>query len=453
MWMVQLNGTWQPAGSDAVVFEWIQRGVVSPNTLIRHASWPSPRSLREVPVFWDYGRRVQFHAAAAAEAGAQGAAWEAWGRQQQAAREAGARKARWVLGGAGALVAVLILFLILRSHAVAAWILLLVPVAVVGAALVGRGANVPVLGAFAGQLRTHWKRVAFGVAITSLASGFALLSIRDDHRTCDRSLASARESRMGIPAPPNDTVSQWTALRTAVDDSRRWCAVVDTSHEAELDAMYADAVAGLKVAEAREAAEADVERRRIAEEAAAAEKKRIADIEAAFPGKVAGLEKQLVKVDSLFIKRDFVGASDTLKGVEAKLAEASTTAVASGADFKKLQKRATAQRDKLAPKLAEIEKKEADRRQKAEIYAALCGEQPVPSEWDGGIFAVQRSVMAYAHDPDSIDVTECTVPRLTNDNCWVSRCKVRGKNAFGGTILQLNTYSISTLGASELPSE
>ncbi|NUP07963.1 MAG: hypothetical protein HOW73_18105 [Polyangiaceae bacterium] len=452
--MVQLDGAWQPADSDAVVHDWIRQGVVSPTTLIRHSSWAAPRAMREVPVFWEYGARLHSHAAVAvAHSDAQRAAWDAWARRQHAAQKAAAWKTAVTIWGAVGFVATLVLFFVLRRSVGGAWTLLLLPIGAMGVLLVGQGAKVRGFAAVTGSLRKRWKPVVYCVAITTLSSGFALLSVRSDHQTCERSMTSLRASRDGIPAAPEDTPSQWASLQTSIEESRRRCAVVGTAYESELDTMYANAASRLSEVQSREAAKADVERQQAAERAAAAEKQRIADIEAAFPGKVADLDKRLAKVDTLFIKRDFTGASEELKAAEAQLDEAAPTAASSGADYRRLKKRASAQRDKLKPKLEAIEKKAEDERQKAELYSAICGERPNPSAWDGSIYAVTRAVKEYAHDPDSIEVTECAVPKLSADSCWVTVCKVRGKNAFGATILNVKGFSISTLGAAELPVE
>jgi len=56
---------------------------------------------------------------------------------------------------------------------------------------------------------------------------------------------------------------------------------------------------------------------------------------------------------------------------------------------------------------------------------------------------LESKIEESAHDPDSIDVSNCTRPVLSKDNCWVSTCDVRGKNAFGALTLQKQTWSYS----------
>jgi hypothetical protein len=99
------------------------------------------------------------------------------------------------------------------------------------------------------------------------------------------------------------------------------------------------------------------------------------------------------------------------------------------------------------------EKKAAERREKelkAELYATLCGASPGLSVWDGALIGLESALKETANDPASIDVKNCTAPRLTTEHCWISTCDVRGKNVFGGMVLNRATFSHSTLGFEEV---
>ena len=91
---------------------------------------------------------------------------------------------------------------------------------------------------------------------------------------------------------------------------------------------------------------------------------------------------------------------------------------------------------------------EADRRRAQEAedgaYAAACGKKPAIGGWDGELVGLESALQRTAHDPDSIDVENCTDPVLTSRNCWVSTCDVRGRNAFGAKVLQRKTFSYSS---------
>lgn len=98
-------------------------------------------------------------------------------------------------------------------------------------------------------------------------------------------------------------------------------------------------------------------------------------------------------------------------------------------------------------KLAKAQKAE----EFAAAYALVCGEAPTPSVWDGEISEVTYAIKQVAHDPDSIEVKNCTAPVLTKKACWVTTCDVRGKNAFGALVFDQKRFSISQLtGVEEL---
>lgn len=106
-----------------------------------------------------------------------------------------------------------------------------------------------------------------------------------------------------------------------------------------------------------------------------------------------------------------------------------------------------AERKRLAREEARRREEEA----KAAAYSALCGERPQVSQWDGEVVGLERHVQQTAHDPDSIDVENCTIPVITGEVCWVFSCDVRGKNAFGAKVYARKRYSYSkALGFQEV---
>jgi hypothetical protein len=50
MWSVQINGAWQPASSEQVR-ELVQRGIIGPETVVRHDTWKEPGRLGQVQAF------------------------------------------------------------------------------------------------------------------------------------------------------------------------------------------------------------------------------------------------------------------------------------------------------------------------------------------------------------------------------------------------------------------
>lgn len=81
---------------------------------------------------------------------------------------------------------------------------------------------------------------------------------------------------------------------------------------------------------------------------------------------------------------------------------------------------------------------------------AVCSREPYRSDWDGEYGTVESAVKRAAHDPSSIDVLNCTQAVLYRDQCWVTTCEVRGKNAFGAKVLEQRRFSISNVGVEEI---
>lgn len=107
-----------------------------------------------------------------------------------------------------------------------------------------------------------------------------------------------------------------------------------------------------------------------------------------------------------------------------------------------LYQQAQAGQAKLAAeeKAAQDAVAEAKRRARAQLEARI-GKEPVPSNWDGAYYEVERLLKRTAHDPDSIDMEPCTKAVVTETG-WRTRCAFRGRNAFGGLILTEGVFEI-----------
>lgn len=115
-------------------------------------------------------------------------------------------------------------------------------------------------------------------------------------------------------------------------------------------------------------------------------------------------------------------------------------------EVKKLKATVEARRRAIASRV----KKQHAAQEAAEAYRQICGDAPELSAWDGEVVGLEGHIRQTAHDPSSIDVENCTAPRMSEKACWVSTCDVRGKNAFGALVLQRHTYSFSKLGIEQL---
>jgi hypothetical protein len=133
---------------------------------------------------------------------------------------------------------------------------------------------------------------------------------------------------------------------------------------------------------------------------------------------------------------EFMQADDALDAVQTGLGEVEPE-LASAVNVKGWLASVAGDRKKIAKKA----KKQRDEAAEAAALAELCGDRPTPDAWDGGLIPVERFMKDNANDPDSIDVEACSMPVLTK-NCWKTTCKVRGKNAFGAMVLNVNTFYI-----------
>ena len=79
-----------------------------------------------------------------------------------------------------------------------------------------------------------------------------------------------------------------------------------------------------------------------------------------------------------------------------------------------------------------------------EVYKKQCGPAPRKSPWDNSIPVIKNFVKTLANDPDSIEFIGCSDPLLEKKNCYKTVCAFRGKNIFGGTVLNAKTFWITS---------
>jgi hypothetical protein len=82
-------------------------------------------------------------------------------------------------------------------------------------------------------------------------------------------------------------------------------------------------------------------------------------------------------------------------------------------------------------------------------YERTCGPSPTVDPAHGDVAGLKAFIQRRAHDPDSIEVMNCTKPAWSTDSCWIFRCNVRGKNAFGAKVLRTEEYSRTAAGFHE----
>ncbi|MEM6531687.1 MAG: hypothetical protein AAF654_03650 [Myxococcota bacterium] len=100
---------------------------------------------------------------------------------------------------------------------------------------------------------------------------------------------------------------------------------------------------------------------------------------------------------------------------------------------------------RLKPRAEKQRRREAKEQEELAALNKKCGKRPAPSVFGGGFGAVKTYVEASAHDPNSVQISDCTVPILTEESCWVSDCSVRANNGFGAKVLQRFRFSMFSI--------
>lgn len=146
--------------------------------------------------------------------------------------------------------------------------------------------------------------------------------------------------------------------------------------------------------------------------------------------------------------RDFIGADDDYRHAQetygsipagnVKDADAVYEQATAG------QRRSSIKSRLVAAKREQLreERRLAKERAEAAALEALCGSKPTQSPWNGFVLAAKYYLEERLNDPDSFKPDGCTDPRLTRRACWVTTCRFRAKNGFGGMIVQTMRFSI-----------
>jgi hypothetical protein len=112
-----------------------------------------------------------------------------------------------------------------------------------------------------------------------------------------------------------------------------------------------------------------------------------------------------------------------------------------GKELRRAQGAVDRRRKAIAKEVAAA-KREASKRS---ATVAACGDMPDSNSW-GFRRRAEVFLKETAHDPDSLEVESCIVPVLSADRCWVSKCAVRGKNAFGARVLNVMNIASDRTG-------
>jgi chromosome segregation ATPase len=90
---------------------------------------------------------------------------------------------------------------------------------------------------------------------------------------------------------------------------------------------------------------------------------------------------------------------------------------------------------------AAAEEKQRKEEALATLKAAIRGDKPINSAWDGSVSAVERYLKSALHDPGSYDHIRTSVV-VGEGDYWVVVSSFRGKNAFGALVINTKKFFI-----------
>jgi hypothetical protein len=359
MWMVMLAGSWQPADTDAVVFEWMRTGMVGPETPVRHSSWTQPAPLRTVPAFWEHAQRLL------QQQGAINAAFAAhrWAEAQRASAtkaefDRKARETNRAIATYAALFVVgcLVLWLAWRSTWLAvAMLVAFIALTIVGFLAATKRVSLPSVG---DRLRASSTVASLASVLLVSAAGLGLVGSRQDAAACDDYIVAVRERRVAIPPEPDDTAAQWDEVARVVEGAEGPCVDSSAARKELADLRAEVAKRGPAAGERQAAADAQAKKRAEALEerkAAEARKARIAR----FPERVPEIEKKLNDAAAHMARNDPRSASAALDLADADLQELDETEAAKNPQFKRLRARLASQRAIVEPAFTAQREREA----------------------------------------------------------------------------------------------
>lgn len=96
---------------------------------------------------------------------------------------------------------------------------------------------------------------------------------------------------------------------------------------------------------------------------------------------------------------------------------------------------------KLFPLNKKYNKKVAYYSKKVTELEKRIGKAPELDIWDGVPYIVEDYIKSIAKDPDSVKFAGCSELGFSN-NGWITSCKVRAKNSFGGYVVDIYRFTI-----------
>ena len=216
----------------------------------------------------------------------------------------------------------------------------------------------------------------------------------------------------------------FAAAHNAVSTAKMKCDPSDNAKLTEMDRNVSQ--------QEQAAAKAAADQASADAKAAAAERERKAV--ASFPARSSAVNAKLASATTQANQGKWVDSDETLDEASSILGEFKDTSVEKTQACSALSKRIEDQRARIKPQLDRIHAKEAADQQKAAAVAAVRGEKPVNSAWDGSVRPCESAIKESLNDADSYQHVSTTQPMIEGPY-WTVVTNFRAKNAFGALIL------------------
>lgn len=264
-------------------------------------------------------------------------------------------------------------------------------------------------------------------------------SIEDARKKADASRAheedvSARIAKLVASSAPQEAVdlcSSFGDVGAIPEKSRAGCgaAYLAKGRESLAGAKLAEAVHLLERANALAPGNADV----VTTLSNARELRGKEDFKTQGPEVSAKLARALAHAKA----KEWEAAETELNAADATLKAFEGLDVAKSKEWNTLSGQAAQQRKRIQPGLEKLQLQ----REAQNLMVEMRGEKPMNSPWDGSVPEVERYLKKVMNDPDSYEHVSSSAP-VARDAYWIVKSSFRGKNAFGGKVLNTRYFFI-----------
>jgi hypothetical protein len=156
-----------------------------------------------------------------------------------------------------------------------------------------------------------------------------------------------------------------------------------------------------------------------------------------FKAKLPEVDAKVKSAKTFAGQKEWEAAETELNAAAALLKPFEGTAAEKSKEWAALAGQLAQQRKRIQPGLDRIKAQIAAEK----LVEAVRGPKPVNSPWDGSVAEVERYLQRVMNDPDSYEHVSSTIP-VVRGEYWLVRSTFRGKNAFGGKVVNTKTFYI-----------